>query len=237
LAAVLGVIRTLRLVGQRPEWRREQFALIGPNDERRLFKSAMLAIAWGKDALAPRALAEAGGEWFDELSMVTGLLAWLAWEVGIDAEESLQRMGPQGLEDERWDSIQLLAMLGPWLTGDSTAITTLEESVSRTPRRRVDADRWLRSHSALLEGFALIASAPDHQEHLGRLPRPGDLVLLSNQESPRVRVILNVLADRNDWKVVIFDPNSKNSKRRTFLASRVVTLPWTPGPASLAVSA
>ena len=74
----LGVVRTLRLGGAKtrvapkaaPVWSRR------PYDERRLSEAAVLAIAWGSSALAPRALAEAGDETFDELSMVVGLLGW-----------------------------------------------------------------------------------------------------------------------------------------------------------------
>jgi hypothetical protein len=234
LAAVLGVVRTLRLVGQRPEWRRAQLALVDPDDEWRLFEAAVLAVAWGDDALAPRAIAEAGGEWFDELSMVTGLLAWLAWDVEIDAEEASKRAGLQGVEDESWYSVQLLAALGPWLAGDESAATALEESVARTPRHRVDADRWLRIHSALAYAYAQVASTPDQHGQTGRHPRPGDLVVLSERESPRVRVVLDVRPGSDERKVVFFDPGATNEER-AFLASRVRTLPWTPASESAAV--
>ena len=78
LAAVLGVIRTLRSVEQRPEWKRMRHELVDRQDEWSLHQSAALAVAWGTEALAPRAIEEAGGECFAELSMVVGLLAWLA---------------------------------------------------------------------------------------------------------------------------------------------------------------
>ena len=80
LAAVLGVVRTLRLIEQRPEWRRRQLRLVETDVQRQLFESAVLALAWGASGLAPRAVDEAGGEMFDELSMVVGLLSWLAWD-------------------------------------------------------------------------------------------------------------------------------------------------------------
>ncbi|MBN1609946.1 MAG: hypothetical protein JW940_25185 [Polyangiaceae bacterium] len=236
LAAVLGVVRTLRLVGQRPEWRRTQLALVDPDDEWRLFEAAVLAVVWGADALAPRAIADAGGEWFDELSMVTGLLAWLAWDVEIDADEASKRAGLQGVEDESWYSVQLLATLGPWLAGDESAATALEESVTRTPRHRVDADRWLRIHIALANAYTQVAAAPDQHGQTGRHPQPGDLVVLSERESPRVRVVLDVRPGSDERKVVFFDPGATNEER-AFLVSRVRTLPWTPASESAAVSA
>lgn len=236
LAAVLGVVHTLRHVGQRPEWRRTQRALVDPDDEWRLFEAAVLAVVWGDGALAPRAMAEADGEWFDELSMVTGLLAWLAWDVEVDADEASKRTGRQGVEDDSWYSVQLLAALGPWLASDDSAATALRTSVSRTPRIRVDADRWLRTHCALADGFAQVAGDPDHHGQTGRRPSPGDLVVLNSGESPRVRVILDVRPGTDGDKVVFFDPSGTHCER-IFYASRVATLPWTPAPSDSAVSA
>jgi hypothetical protein len=236
LAAVLGVVRALRLVGQRPEWHRSKLALVDTDDECRLFEAAVLAVAWGDDALAPRAVAEAGEDGFDELSMVTGLLAWLAWDVGIDADEASKRAGLQGVEDEGWYRVQLLAALSPLLADDDVAATALAESVTRTPRYRVDPDKWLLIHSALADDFARVAADPDHHGEMERRPRPGDLVVLNSPESPRVRMILDVRAGSNGEKVVFFDPGEEAGER-SFLASRVATLALSPiavGSAALA---
>jgi hypothetical protein len=227
LAAVLGVLRAIRMVGQRPEWRKTHLELVAREDERRLFGAAVLSSVWDEESFAPRALDEAGGEWFDELSMVVGLLVWLAWDVGIDAVEAAKRDGQQGIEDESWLGMQLLGVLGLWLQGDGNALGILADSVTRTPRPGVDGDRWVRRHSALLAAFAEAAAKPDHIGQTGRRPRPGDLVVLNSRESPRIRVILDVLPTRDDVKVVILDPAASDSKR-TFLGSRVATLAWEP---------
>ena len=236
LAAVLGVVRTLRLVGQRPEWRRAQLTLVNPDDEWRLFEAAVLAVAWGDNALTPRAIAEAGDDWFDELSMVIGLLAWLAWDVGVDAQEAANLSGLQGVEDDHWYSVQLLATLGPWIDGDENALAALDDSVARTPRYRVDPDRWVQTHRALLDAYVQAAADPDRQEQMGRSPRPGDLVLLNSRESQRVRVVLAVRPGSDGEKVVFFDPEGKDGER-AFQSSRVATLPWTPPSVSSAALA
>jgi hypothetical protein len=98
LAAVLGVVRSLRIVEQRLEWRRRKLELIVKDDEWKLFEAAVLAVSWGKDALIQRAVAEAEGEWFEELSIVLGLLAWLAWEIEVDVEEPFNTWRRQGVE-------------------------------------------------------------------------------------------------------------------------------------------
>jgi len=236
LAAVLGVIRTLRVVEQRPEWRRTHLMLVEPGDEWRLLEAAALAIAWGEDSLAPRAIVEAEGEWFDELSIVIGLLAWLAWDVEIDAEEASKRAGLQGVEDESWYSVQIFAALCPWLADDQVASTALEESVTRTPRAGVDPDRWLRTHRALAYAFAKASDNPEHHGKKGRCACPGDLVVLHSGESPRVRIVLDVRSSNNGSKVVLYDP-AGTAGERAFLSSHVATLPWMPDAANSAVSA
>jgi hypothetical protein len=222
LAAVLGVIRTLRLVEQRPEWKRMHHELVDRTDEWNLLQMAAMVVAWGPDALAPRAVAEAGGDGFVELSMVVGLLAWLAWDVETDISRAAQRGGLEGLDDEQWYAVQLLATLSPWLVDDDGAWTILEESVARTPRFRVDGDQWIAVHHAALETFALVALMPDEHQQTGRRVKPGDLVVLHAREAPRVRVALNVRQGNDGGKVVLLTPDGE----RSFLVSRVVTLAW-----------
>jgi hypothetical protein len=235
LAAVLGVIRTLRFVEQRPEWKRVHHELVDRADEWDLLQSAVFAVSWGKDALAPRAVAEAGGDGFAELSMVVGLLAWLAWDVETDITVASQRGGLEGLEDHRWYALQLLATLGPWLVDDVEAVTVLEESVARTPRFGVDGDRWLQVHVAALEAFALVSAAPDGAGKTGRKVEPGDLVILQASEDPRVRLVLEVRQGRDGGKVVICEPDAEDGER-AFIASRVATLEWQVAPAHAATA-
>jgi hypothetical protein len=235
LAAVLGVIRTLRFVEQRPEWKRMHHELVDRTDEWDLLQSAVVAVAWGFEALAPRAFAEADGEGFAELSMVVGLLAWLAWDVETDIGVASQRGGLQGLEDEQWYAVQLLGALGEWLVGDGTAWSILEESVARTPRFRVDPERWLDVHRTALESFAAVAAAPDAHGKTGRRVRPGDLAVLHSREAPRVRVVLEVREGSDGDKVVMLAPASTDGER-SFLASRVATLAWNVGASTAAVA-
>jgi len=228
LAAVLSVIRGLRFIEQRSEWKRMHHQLVDRTDERNLLKSATIAVAWGADALAPRAIAEAGGDGFDELSMVVGLLAWLAWDIETDIGVASQRNGLVGLENEQWHSVQFLAALGPWLVDDESASTILEESVARTPRFRVDGQRWITVHRAALKTFALVALAPDEHGKSGRHVKPGDLVVLHAREEPRVCVVLDVGTGSNGVVIDILD-HRKGGFVRSFLSSGVTTLAWDVG--------
>lgn len=232
LAAVLGVIRALRFVEQRPEWKRMRHELVDRTDEWNLLQSAVVAVTWGPDSLAPRAVAEVDGDGFAELSMVVGLLAWLAWDVEADIVEASQRGGLQGLENEQWHAVQLLAALGPWLVGDVTASAILEESVARTPRFRVDGERWFAVHRSALEVFSAIAADPDAHGKLGRQVRPGDLVVLHGRAVPRVRVVLDV---REGAKLVVLAPDATDGEL-SFLASHVATVAWGTVASSKAVA-
>ena len=225
LAAVLGVVRTLRIIEQRPEWKRVRQQLVDRADEWDLFQEAVIAIAWGADAMATRAVTEADGEGFAELSMVIGMLAWLAWDVETDIPVVSRHVGLDECDEDRWYSVQLLASLAPWLIEDSTAQAILKDGVMRTPRLRVDGDLWLRRHIDVLEAFELILASADEVGELGRNVESGDLVVLSDGEIPRVRIVLGVAGGGIDGKIAIFDPGGKDGIRQ-FMASRVATLPW-----------
>lgn len=224
LAAVLGVIRTLRIIEQRPEWKRAREELVDRNDEWNLFQEAVIAIAWGADAMATRAVAETNGERFAELSMVIGLLAWLAWDVGTDMSTASQRIGFGDSKKDDWCAVQLLAALGPWLAADDLAQATLRDSLSRTPRSHVDAERWFFRHLDALEVLATVEVSVEEHGGPRRVAQAGDLVILRAGEVPRVRIILDVVVGL-DGKILIFDPDAKDGVRY-FLASKVTTLPW-----------
>ena len=225
LAAVLGVLRTLRFVEQRPEWKRTRQELVDRTDEWDFLQSATVAVAWGSDALATMALAEAEAEGFAELSMVVGQLAWLAWDVETDIRVASQRGGLEGLEDQQWYAVQLLASLGPWLLDDDAAWRFVEESTANTPRPRIDSARWIAAHRSALEAFMAVTEKPEIHASIRRRVRPGDLVVLHGRESPRVRVALDVDESKNGEKVCVFDPTTADAGR-SFLASHVVIVPW-----------
>jgi hypothetical protein len=157
--------------------------------------------------------------------MVVGLLAWLAWDIETDIGVASQRNGLVGLENEQWHAVQFLAALGPWLVDDESASTILEESVARTPRFRVDGQRWIAVHRAALETFALVALAPDEHGKSGRHVKPGDLVVLPARKEPRVCVVLNVGTRSNGVVIDILD-HREGGFVRSFLSSRVATLAW-----------
>ncbi len=232
IAAVLGVLRALRIVEQRPEWRRAWETLVERDDERAFLSAAAVAIGYGPESLARRALVETDGEWFDELSMAVGLLAWLKWET--EAEHDADGADEEGDTESAWLEMQRFALLAPFITREAYGHEILLESVEKTPRRGVDGQAWVARHLDLAETFALVELEPGASGLLGRTPRPGDLVVLAERFVPRVRVVLAVEhVVGGDAKVKVFDANEEDGAR-TFLASKVTSLEWCGGQAKVA---
>ncbi len=131
LAAVLSVVHTLRTIEQRTEWRSKHLKLVDPEHEWLLLEAGGLALAWSSSSLGPRALKESHGEPFQELSLATGLLAWLAWETEIDVAAAIERTSPIELEkeDDPWYAAQVFASLSGPLAGDAEPREVLTHAV------------------------------------------------------------------------------------------------------------
>jgi hypothetical protein len=222
LAAVLSVVLTLRIMEQRIEWRSKRLKLVDPDHEWLLFETASIATSWGGSALGPRALNEAGGEPFQELSMAIGLLAWLAWEAEIDVKAAVERTSPIDLEQEEapWHGIQMFAAIAAHLAADQDARETLIEAVTRTPRKDVDVSAWLTTHLEIADRLARVINAPERIPKPLRGPVPGDLIVLGRDLDPRVRIALEVAPSGTSNKITVLDPDHENGQRQ-FLASYV----------------
>ncbi|MEZ4226809.1 MAG: hypothetical protein R3B13_38055 [Polyangiaceae bacterium] len=231
LAAVLGILRALRRVEQRQEWKR-----LG-DDGRLLHVEAMFeffqfAAAWvcvGDDAAAPAALRTVNGAPFDELSAALGLLVWLAWECEVDLPAAAQKDGRVGYEEDLWGWVQQLAYLAPLVAFDERARQIAKESIRQTARRGADADAWISGHFGFLRRVAEVSRSPDTAGQLSRAPRPGDLVVLPERFSPRVRICLAVEASATGVLVEVLDEFDEQGTKK-FLSNRVglVSRTW-PG--------
>ena len=227
LSAVLSVIHTLRIMEQRTEWRSKHLKLVDQDDQWELLEAAAFAVSWNTESLGPRAVQEANGEVFQELSMVRGLLAWLAWETEVDVASALARSSPIDLEedDDPWSSAQVFASVAAGLADDSDAQAVLTEAVGRTGRRGLDGGRWVAAHLPLARALADAAAAPESVRPVGRKPRAGDLVVLGSAFDPRVRVVLRVVPSGASDKIAVFDRDREEAERQ-FVASYVVCTPW-----------
>jgi hypothetical protein len=222
LAAVLSVVHTLRIMEQRIEWRSKHLKLVDNDHEWLLFETAGLATAWGGSALGPRAVSEAGGEPFQELSLAIGLLSWLAWEVEIDVKAAVERTSPINLEEEDapWHGIQVFAAVAAHLSADQDARETLTAAVTRTARIGANASTWIKTHLAVADRLAGVMSAPGRVAKPPRPPMPGDMIVLGPDFDPRVRIALEVAPSGASDKITVLDRHHENGQRQ-FLASYV----------------
>lgn len=227
LAAVLSVVHTLRTMEQRTEWRSKHLKLVDPDHEWQLFETGGLALAWSSESLGPRAVKEGHGESFQELSMATGLLAWLAWDTEVDVVAALERTAPIDLEeeDDPWYPAQVFASVAGWLAGDTQAHDILKHAVERTVRKGADGAAWMARHLGLADRFAALASNPEGARSPARRVHAGDLVVLGSALDPRVRVVLQVVPSGASNKVTVFD-EANNDGHRQFLTSHVKCVEW-----------
>ena len=219
LAAVLGVIRKLRTVELREEWRRGGQRLLHEDGLQRFFKEACPRVTVSEGAIVPSVLGTLDGESCEELSMALGLLMWLAWECDVDlaVAQGRERERARTTEDQ-WAPLQSLAYLAPFIACDLRAIEIATESIRDTPRRGRDGDMWMQRHLSFIREISSVASNPEKYESAESPPRPGDVAILPTINMPRVRLVVGVQKGSSGYKVRILDFEKGT---RTFLSDYV----------------
>lgn len=223
VAAVLGILRALRVIELRDEWRRSRQRLLHEDAVQDFFWDACPLLAVGEDAAIPKLLADLDGELCEELSMVLGLMTWLAWECEVDVGVARAKNGWAGVEEEQWSWLQCLAYLAPHCSADEHALELAAASVQDTPRRGQDGDGWLTQHRSFMAEVASVIAAPEACARVTRPPRPGDIVCLAPQFEPRVRLVVNVQAGSQGDMVTVVDESTQDGEKK-FLANRVELL-------------
>lgn len=223
VAAVLGILRALRVIELRDEWRRSRQRLLHEDALQQFFWDACPLLAVGESSAVPKLVADLNGELCEELSMVLGLMTWLAWECEVDIAVARAKNGWAGVEDERWSWLQCLAYLAPHCAADEHALELAVASVQATPRRGQDGDGWLTRHRSFMAEVASVVSDPEACARVTRPPCPGDIVCLAPQFEPRVRLVVNVQAGSQGDMVTVVDANTKDGEKK-FLANRVDVL-------------
>ena len=223
-AAVLSIIRAIGTIERRQEWRTSG-GLLHSEALEELFAQLCPATAINDAAIVPRVLSELGGERCEEVSIVVGLLLWLAWESGVDLEKAIPRDRRLGevADPDQWPRLQRLAYLASHLVDDERAVEIASAALSDTPRRSRDGRAWLNTHLEFLQDFAFASTSPDQCEANGSPPQPGDLVLLPEIFDPRVRLVVNVGPGGQGATLAVVDEDNDSGIRK-FLADRVPRL-------------
>lgn len=103
LAAVLGVVKHLRVHQSGFAWLPRGEELLDHGKTWEFFKNVCRLLYSERGGLAARAVAENGGEDFEELTIVRGLLMWLAFDCDLDVRTALAP-----LRDEPQEAIENL---------------------------------------------------------------------------------------------------------------------------------
>jgi hypothetical protein len=222
---VLSVLRALRIIEQRPEWRRKDARLLDEESLRKLFEAACPALGGDAKALLPIAITENGGEAFDEVSTAVGLMLWLAWESSVDADRAAEQEGRVGVEEGLWFGVQCLASLASFASGDARVAEVLSESVVRSARRGVDSLGWVQTHLRFVDQVVALERAPIAASLRTPPVRPGNLVVLPQKFVPRVRVAIDVYPGTKDTQVTVVDLQSETGARK-FLIGWLSWMDW-----------
>lgn len=91
LAAVLGVVKHLRVRQVNFEWLPKGEQIVDADHQWEFFKKASQLLYAPAHCLAAKALAEHGDREFDELTAVRALLSWLAFDGGLDTRNATDR--------------------------------------------------------------------------------------------------------------------------------------------------
>ncbi len=223
VAAVLGILRALRVIELRDEWRRSRQRLLHEKAIQDFYWAASPLLTVGDGAVVPAVLEQFQGDPCEELSMALGLMIWLGWECEIDFALARAKEGRAGVEEDQWSWLQCLAYLGPTCATDHRALDIAAASIRETPRRGQDGDAWFDCHETFLKDFAAVVNAPEACTRIERPPQPGDIVYLAPQFEPRVRLTVDVQKRGDGYFVTVVDEGVKDGQRK-FLADRVERL-------------
>jgi hypothetical protein len=232
LAAVLGILRALRIAELRPEWQKERLDLLHRDALAHLLDRATALVGHGADAILARAVDDAAGGPFEEASMAVGLLAWLAWEVGVDVEH-----GPSGYEDDDYDAalawgwVQSIGWIAEPLASDSSAQRLLRDGIERASPPGAGGAAWVQRTLGFVRSIVAALENADHVGERRAHPAAGDLVALPSRFIPRVRLAVEVSQGSRGFNVAVADPDMDEGVRR-FEALAVRTLPRMPAKVS-----
>ncbi len=149
LIAVLALIRELRHLDKQPRWRSTGQEL-ADEDDRRWLLDASVYYLLGSSTHLMDFTDKVAGQDTDEMTQLRVLLLWLAWDLGEELTEKVNRF---------WDSEELQAKLTtnalflklmPRIIEDKSARADLEQSIARTisptPQAAIRANKWLKRH-------------------------------------------------------------------------------------------
>lgn len=194
LAAVLAVLRELRVIEQLPRWRAAHARLVPTKALDDLLEGICRLLFGRHHALLWRAQKAIGNDACEEFARLRGLLLWLAWDCHVSLEQRYSVMEePKQLWLKLWDKAALLE-IAQYLPGDDLSLAEAHQSVMRctTPSQRVSAAAWVREVTGWCERIAGLVSGGMVHAAVGAEPALGGLAFVSAGQDRHLRVVTQV---------------------------------------------
>jgi hypothetical protein len=221
LAAVLAVLRELRVIEQLPRWRTAHERLVPTDALDDLLEGVLPLLFRRNHALLWRAQEALGNDAYEELARLKGLLLWLAWDCHVSLEQRYSVMEePEQLWLKLWDKAALLE-IAQYLPGDDLFLAEAHQSVMRcsTPSQRRSAAAWVREVTDWCERIARLVSGGIAYAPVGTTPALGGLAFVSTGQDRHLRVVTQV-----EPQFVSLLDFSEGSGAVKFARERVVSL-------------
>jgi hypothetical protein len=215
LVAVLATLRELRTLENYPRWSNLRELLANEEDRYELLWWA-IAYFYGygpKHRLMDRALKKMASDSLpDEVSRLPGLLLWLAWDCGVNIDDS--RIFDEDPEDAslRISEKAMLLALAPTTSQDGIAFAEAKESILRTARpvQLTSAKAWLSRHIGWGRSLGpRIAQFTKLPRKAGR-PQPGDLAYATSVMDP----VLGIVSSSTNEYVGLVDLSAESREVR-----------------------
>ena len=149
LIAVLALLRELRHLDTLPRWRKTGHPLSTKEDRRYLLDESVKYLLSSSSHLIDTIDKETG-ENTEESVQLRVLLLWLAWDLGEELTEEVNRIWDKKERKTKLFTNSVFLKLMPGVSVDDSARVELEQSISRTIRSTPEAAKrateWLNRH-------------------------------------------------------------------------------------------
>ncbi|MGH9767536.1 MAG: hypothetical protein ACREAB_08905, partial [Blastocatellia bacterium] len=196
LAAVLGVINCLRNRAETAAWVLRREGLLPIEALQNLFNECCWYLYSRQSGFLEEAIVKLGGADCREISVVRGLLMWLAWESGLDVETVSN--GDDDDDDEIYSrllGLEQLLHLAPDVLGDNEAAEIARQAITR-PDLLDKYKGWLARHQIWAEKIVELNWNPEKIVVLRREPERGDVVRRTLGTDCPLTVVLDRTGDK-----------------------------------------
>lgn len=148
LIAVIGLIRELRHLDNTQRWKMTGKSLAADQDRQQLFDQSVKYL-FGKSQFL-QGLGTENETLIDEVFRLKLLLLWLAWDLGLEASDEIERLLEKSTRDTQLKTNAFFTELLPSIINDNESRLELEIGISRTirqtPKEAYRSQAWIDKH-------------------------------------------------------------------------------------------